>query len=66
MDPIRPIGPPTGDELRVIPVAPARIRDRDARERDRRERQRAHQLEPEPQHAPDADENAPGHLDVQA
>jgi hypothetical protein len=60
MDPIRPIGPRTGDELRVIPVAPARIRDRDAREGDARQRERKRR--DRDQRAPET----PGHLDVQA
>jgi hypothetical protein len=60
MDPIRPIGPRTGDELRVIPVAPARIRERDARERDARKRE--HKRRERDQQASDT----PGHLDIQA
>ena len=60
MDPIRPIGPRTGDELRVIPVAPARIRERDPRERDARKRE--HKGRERDRQAPDN----PGHLDIQA
>jgi hypothetical protein len=62
MDPIRPIGPRAGDELRVIPVVPARIRQRDARERGRsdRERNRARRGQnPQPT-------DTPGRVDTQA
>jgi len=63
MDPIRPIGPSTGDDLRVIPVAPARIRERDAEQRRDRERRRNQSRERHPDsQAPEA----PGRVDLQA
>ena len=63
MDPIRPIGPATGDQLRVIPVAPARIRERDADERGQGERNRKRGRDRRP-NAKASD--TPGHVDIQA
>ena len=62
MDPIRPIGPGTANELRVIPVAPARIRERDPRQGAReRNRNRARDRSPS---TPTPE--GPGRVDIQA
>ena len=63
MDPIRPIGPRTGDELRVIPVAPARIRERD---RDQSEHDRNRNRDRDRRRPTAEAPETPGRLDIQA